>query len=104
MDNAGFLSFATFAWITPMMWAAFRRRLDWNGLRLSPFDESDVNTTRSDFILVILIAHICRVTAVGGGNPPVDGSDWDSLGSAGSRSCGKKRWQRWAWRRPRWFE
>lgn len=56
MDNAGFLSFATFAWITSMMWAAFRRRLDWNGLRLSPFDESDVNTTRSDFILVILTA------------------------------------------------
>lgn len=73
MDNAGFLSFATFAWITPMMWAAFRRKLDWDSLSLSPFDVADVNTTRSDFVLVILN------TAVGGGNPPVDGSDWDSL-------------------------
>ncbi|XP_056881465.1 ATP-binding cassette sub-family C member 12 isoform X2 [Takifugu flavidus] len=46
VDNAGFLSFATFAWVTPMMWAAFRRKLDWDSLRLSPFDEADVNTTR----------------------------------------------------------
>lgn len=63
MDKAGLLSFATFAWTTPMMWAAFRRKLDWDSLRLSPFDVADVNTTRSDFVLVILITfytHICR--------------------------------------------
>lgn len=55
MDNAGFLSFTTFAWITPIMWAVFRRKLDWDSLRLSPFDAADVNTTRSGFALVILI-------------------------------------------------
>lgn len=46
VDNAGFLSFATFAWITPMMWAIFRNRLDLDSLELSPSDRADVNTAR----------------------------------------------------------
>uniref|UniRef100_A0A4W6G231 ATP binding cassette subfamily C member 12 n=1 Tax=Lates calcarifer TaxID=8187 RepID=A0A4W6G231_LATCA len=45
LDNAGFLSFTTFAWMTPMMWAMFRNRLDVNSLNLSPMD---VATTSGD--------------------------------------------------------
>lgn len=47
VDNAGFLSFTIFAWITPMMWAVFRNKLDLDSLKLSPFDGADVNTERS---------------------------------------------------------
>uniref|UniRef100_UPI0037E82233 ATP-binding cassette sub-family C member 12-like isoform X2 n=1 Tax=Semicossyphus pulcher TaxID=241346 RepID=UPI0037E82233 len=46
LDNAGFLSFATFAWMTPMMWAIFRNRLDMNSLRLSPLDSADTSGDR----------------------------------------------------------
>uniref|UniRef100_A0AAQ5XWS8 ATP-binding cassette, sub-family C (CFTR/MRP), member 12 n=1 Tax=Amphiprion ocellaris TaxID=80972 RepID=A0AAQ5XWS8_AMPOC len=38
LDNAGFFSFATFAWMTPMMWAMFRNKLDMSSLDLSPSD------------------------------------------------------------------
>lgn len=47
MDNAGFLSFATFAWVMPTMWAIFRRKLDTDTLTLSPLDEADMSTKRS---------------------------------------------------------
>ena len=48
LDNAGFLSFATFAWMTPMMWALFRNKLDMSSLNLSPLDGSDTSGERSD--------------------------------------------------------
>ncbi|XP_010774008.1 multidrug resistance-associated protein 9, partial [Notothenia coriiceps] len=38
IDNAGFFSFTTFVWMTPMMWALFRNKLDMSSLKLSPLD------------------------------------------------------------------
>ncbi|KAF6717149.1 Multidrug resistance-associated protein 9 [Oryzias melastigma] len=46
VDNAGFLSFVTFAWMTPMMWAMFRNRLDFSSLCLSQFDVADSSGER----------------------------------------------------------
>ncbi|XP_068614033.1 ATP-binding cassette sub-family C member 12-like [Brachionichthys hirsutus] len=46
VDNAGFLSFTTFAWMTPMMWAIFRKRTDMTTINLSPFDKADSNGER----------------------------------------------------------
>uniref|UniRef100_A0A8C2ZSW9 ATP-binding cassette sub-family C member 5 n=1 Tax=Cyclopterus lumpus TaxID=8103 RepID=A0A8C2ZSW9_CYCLU len=46
LDNAGFLSFATFAWMTPMMWALFRNKLDLSSLNISPLDVSDTSGER----------------------------------------------------------
>ncbi|XP_074521778.1 ATP-binding cassette sub-family C member 12-like [Halichoeres trimaculatus] len=40
LDNAGFLSFATFSWMTPMMWAIFRNRLVLSSLSLSSLDSA----------------------------------------------------------------
>ncbi|CAL9701161.1 unnamed protein product [Knipowitschia caucasica] len=45
-DNAGFLSFTTFAWMTPILWSVFRKKLDVSSLLLSPYDTSDVSTER----------------------------------------------------------
>ncbi|XP_064871151.1 ATP-binding cassette sub-family C member 12-like [Oncorhynchus nerka] len=38
MDDAGFFSFTSFAWMTPMMWSLFRNRLDKSSLSLSSHD------------------------------------------------------------------
>ncbi|KAM4597365.1 ATP-binding cassette sub-family C member 12 [Fundulus diaphanus] len=46
VDNAGFLSFTTFAWMTPMMWAIFRNRLDMSSVSLSPYDAADTSGER----------------------------------------------------------
>ncbi|XP_070762761.1 ATP-binding cassette sub-family C member 12 [Enoplosus armatus] len=46
LDNAGFLSFTTFAWMTPMMWAMFRNKLDMSSLNLSPLDAADTSGER----------------------------------------------------------
>ncbi|XP_037602742.1 multidrug resistance-associated protein 9-like [Sebastes umbrosus] len=46
VDNAGFLSFATFSWLTPMMWALFRNKLDMSSLNLSPLDVADTSGER----------------------------------------------------------
>ncbi|XP_054625875.1 ATP-binding cassette sub-family C member 12 isoform X3 [Dunckerocampus dactyliophorus] len=46
MDNAGFLSFTSFGWMTSMMWAMFRNRLDMGSLNLSPLDEAGNSTER----------------------------------------------------------
>ncbi|XP_034535630.1 multidrug resistance-associated protein 9-like [Notolabrus celidotus] len=46
LDNAGFLSFASFAWMTPMMWAIFRNKLDMSSLNLSPLDSTDTSGER----------------------------------------------------------
>ncbi|KAL4642182.1 multidrug resistance-associated protein 9 isoform X1 [Arapaima gigas] len=46
VDDAGFFSFATFSWMTPMMWKIFRNKLDKNSLSLSPHDASQINGER----------------------------------------------------------
>ncbi|XP_077376249.1 ATP-binding cassette sub-family C member 12 isoform X2 [Festucalex cinctus] len=46
LDNAGFLSFTTFSWMTTMMWDIFRNRLDINTLKLSSLDEAGGSTDR----------------------------------------------------------
>ncbi|KAM6950575.1 ATP-binding cassette sub-family C member 12-like [Lycodopsis pacificus] len=46
LDNAGFLSFATFVWMTPMMWALFKNKLDMSSLNLSPLDAADTSGER----------------------------------------------------------
>ncbi|KAM9366664.1 ATP-binding cassette sub-family C member 12 [Symphorus nematophorus] len=46
LDNAGFLSFATFAWMTSMMWSIFRNRLDMSSINLSPLDVADTSGKR----------------------------------------------------------
>uniref|UniRef100_A0AAQ5Y6D1 ATP-binding cassette, sub-family C (CFTR/MRP), member 12 n=1 Tax=Amphiprion ocellaris TaxID=80972 RepID=A0AAQ5Y6D1_AMPOC len=46
LDNAGFFSFTTFAWMTPMMWAMFRNKLDMSSLNLSPLDAADTSGER----------------------------------------------------------
>ncbi|KAF5904416.1 multidrug resistance-associated protein 9, partial [Clarias magur] len=46
LDDAGFFSFTTFSWMTPMMWKLFRNRLDENSLSLSPNDGAHKNGER----------------------------------------------------------
>uniref|UniRef100_A0A672ZZ09 ATP-binding cassette sub-family C member 5 n=1 Tax=Sphaeramia orbicularis TaxID=375764 RepID=A0A672ZZ09_9TELE len=46
LDNAGFFSFTTFAWMTPMMWAIFRNKLDISKVNLSTFDTSETSGDR----------------------------------------------------------
>nr|XP_057944786.1 ATP-binding cassette sub-family C member 12 isoform X2 [Doryrhamphus excisus]XP_057944787.1 ATP-binding cassette sub-family C member 12 isoform X2 [Doryrhamphus excisus] len=46
MDNAGFLSFTSFGWMTSMMWAMFRKRLDLGSLNLSPLDQAENSAER----------------------------------------------------------
>uniref|UniRef100_A0A4W5KED5 ABC transmembrane type-1 domain-containing protein n=1 Tax=Hucho hucho TaxID=62062 RepID=A0A4W5KED5_9TELE len=46
MDDAGFFSFTSFAWMTPMMWSLFRNRLDKSSLSLSSHDGADTNVKR----------------------------------------------------------
>lgn len=53
LDNAGFLAFATFAWMTSMMWSMFRNKLDVSSLSLSPFDVADTSGERYDTLLLM---------------------------------------------------
>lgn len=53
LDNAGFLAFSTFAWMTPMMWSMFRNKLDISSLSLSPFDVADTSGERYDTFLLM---------------------------------------------------
>ncbi|XP_018619347.2 multidrug resistance-associated protein 9 isoform X2 [Scleropages formosus] len=46
LDDAGFFSFSTFSWMTPLMWKLFRNKLDKNSLSLSTHDASQVNGER----------------------------------------------------------
>ncbi|XP_060767544.1 ATP-binding cassette sub-family C member 12 [Neoarius graeffei] len=46
MDDAGFFSFTSFLWMTPMMWKLFRNRLDKSSLSLSPHDGMHINGDR----------------------------------------------------------
>lgn len=50
LDSASFLSFATFAWMTPMMWRMFKNRQDDESLHLSPHDAAETSSGRSDSI------------------------------------------------------
>ncbi|XP_051918403.1 ATP-binding cassette sub-family C member 12 isoform X2 [Hippocampus zosterae] len=46
MDNAGFVSYSTFSWLTSIFWSLFRNRLDISTLHLSPLDEASRSTDR----------------------------------------------------------
>uniref|UniRef100_A0A8C1TC36 ATP-binding cassette sub-family C member 5 n=1 Tax=Cyprinus carpio TaxID=7962 RepID=A0A8C1TC36_CYPCA len=46
VDDAGFFSFTSFAWMSPMMWKLFRKRLDEDSLYLSPHDGAHINGER----------------------------------------------------------
>lgn len=46
LDSASFLSFATFAWMTPMMWRIFRNKHDDADLQLSPHDAAQSTSER----------------------------------------------------------
>ncbi|KAK2913918.1 hypothetical protein Q8A67_002317 [Cirrhinus molitorella] len=46
IDDAGFFSFTSFAWMSPMMWKLFRNRLDENSLYISPHDGAHMNGER----------------------------------------------------------
>nr|XP_055061801.1 LOW QUALITY PROTEIN: ATP-binding cassette sub-family C member 12 [Misgurnus anguillicaudatus] len=46
LDDAGFFSFTSFTWMTPMMWKLFRNRLDEDSLSLSPHDGAHINGDR----------------------------------------------------------
>lgn len=46
VDDAGFFSFTSFAWMSPMMWKLFRNRLDEDSLCLSPHDGAHTNGER----------------------------------------------------------
>uniref|UniRef100_A0A3B4BKC2 Uncharacterized protein n=1 Tax=Periophthalmus magnuspinnatus TaxID=409849 RepID=A0A3B4BKC2_9GOBI len=52
---AGFLSFATFTWMTPILWSLFRKRLDLTSLTLSRYDASDISTERSKNKLIFVV-------------------------------------------------
>lgn len=95
LDSASFLSFTTFAWMTPMMWRIFRNRQDDASLCLSPHDAAETSSERSESIgvsrfklgkgfLSVNLTHVCCF--------------------AGSTDSGRKKWQRWARRTPLWFE
>uniref|UniRef100_A0A8C9VJK5 ATP binding cassette subfamily C member 12 n=1 Tax=Scleropages formosus TaxID=113540 RepID=A0A8C9VJK5_SCLFO len=45
LDDAGFFSFSTFSWMTPLMWKLFRNKLDKNSLSLSTHDASQFMST-----------------------------------------------------------
>ncbi|XP_043101407.1 ATP-binding cassette sub-family C member 12 [Puntigrus tetrazona] len=46
LDDAGFFSFTSFAWMSPMMWKIFRNQLDEDSLFLSPHDGAHTNGER----------------------------------------------------------
>ncbi|RXN21097.1 multidrug resistance-associated 9 [Labeo rohita] len=46
VDDAGFFSFTSFAWMSPMMWKIFRNRLDEDSLYISPYDGAHINGER----------------------------------------------------------
>uniref|UniRef100_A0A671TJS5 ATP binding cassette subfamily C member 12 n=1 Tax=Sparus aurata TaxID=8175 RepID=A0A671TJS5_SPAAU len=46
VDNAGFLSFATFAWMTPMMWGMFKNKVDMGSINLSALDGAHISGKR----------------------------------------------------------
>ncbi|XP_066569810.1 ATP-binding cassette sub-family C member 12 isoform X2 [Amia ocellicauda] len=46
-DEAGFFSFTSFSWLTPLLWSVFRKNIDVNNIpSLSPHDCADVNAKR----------------------------------------------------------
>ncbi|XP_041931072.1 ATP-binding cassette sub-family C member 12-like isoform X3 [Alosa sapidissima] len=50
LDNAGFFSFASFSWMTPVMWRILRNRLDQSSLIISPHDGARTNGDRLEHL------------------------------------------------------
>lgn len=59
MDNAGFVSYATFSWLTSILWGLFRKRLDISTLHLSPLDEASGSSDRSRAAICDLCVCVC---------------------------------------------
>uniref|UniRef100_A0A673KPK5 ATP-binding cassette sub-family C member 5 n=1 Tax=Sinocyclocheilus rhinocerous TaxID=307959 RepID=A0A673KPK5_9TELE len=57
-DDAGFFSFTSFAWMSPMMWKLFRNRLDEDSLFLSPHDGAHTNGERFQRLWDEEVAHV----------------------------------------------
>uniref|UniRef100_A0A8C2HCC3 ATP-binding cassette, sub-family C (CFTR/MRP), member 12 n=1 Tax=Cyprinus carpio TaxID=7962 RepID=A0A8C2HCC3_CYPCA len=58
VDDAGFFSFTSFAWMSPMMWKLFRKRLDEDSLYLSPHDGAHINGERFQRLWDEEVAHV----------------------------------------------
>uniref|UniRef100_A0A8C1VLR0 ATP-binding cassette, sub-family C (CFTR/MRP), member 12 n=1 Tax=Cyprinus carpio TaxID=7962 RepID=A0A8C1VLR0_CYPCA len=58
VDDAGFFSFTSFAWMSPMMWKLFRNRLDEDSLFLSPHDGAHTNGERLQRLWDEEVAHV----------------------------------------------
>uniref|UniRef100_A0A673KW28 ATP-binding cassette sub-family C member 5 n=1 Tax=Sinocyclocheilus rhinocerous TaxID=307959 RepID=A0A673KW28_9TELE len=56
--DAGFFSFTSFAWMSPMMWKLFRNRLDEDSLFLSPHDGAHTNGERFQRLWDEEVAHV----------------------------------------------
>ncbi|XP_076011422.1 ATP-binding cassette sub-family C member 12 [Genypterus blacodes] len=46
VDDAGLLSFGSFSWLLPFLWAMFSNKRDISSLQLSPFDVADISAKR----------------------------------------------------------
>lgn len=57
LDDAGFFSFTSFTWMTPMMWKLFRNQLDEDSLSLSPHDGAHINGDRLQRLWDEEVAH-----------------------------------------------
>uniref|UniRef100_A0A674DV02 ATP binding cassette subfamily C member 12 n=1 Tax=Salmo trutta TaxID=8032 RepID=A0A674DV02_SALTR len=66
MDDAGFFSFTSFAWMTPMMWSLFRNRLDKSSLSLSSHDGADTNGKRWDSLGMLTQVSALKKASLGG--------------------------------------
>uniref|UniRef100_A0A673MNF8 ABC transmembrane type-1 domain-containing protein n=1 Tax=Sinocyclocheilus rhinocerous TaxID=307959 RepID=A0A673MNF8_9TELE len=58
VDDAGFFSFTSFAWMSPMMWKLFRKRLDEDSLYLSLHDGAHINGERFQRLWDEEVAHV----------------------------------------------
>ncbi|XP_028812284.1 multidrug resistance-associated protein 9 [Denticeps clupeoides] len=58
LDDAGFFSLASFAWMTPIMWKMFRKRLDCNSLFLSPHDSAGTTGERLQRLWEEEVSHV----------------------------------------------
>uniref|UniRef100_A0A8C2BRL5 ATP-binding cassette sub-family C member 5 n=1 Tax=Cyprinus carpio TaxID=7962 RepID=A0A8C2BRL5_CYPCA len=58
VDDAGFFSFTSLAWMSPMMWKLFRNRLDEDSLFLSPHDGAHTNGERLQRLWDEEVAHV----------------------------------------------
>lgn len=129
VDNAGFLSFMTFAWMTPLMWSILRNKLDISELKLSPFDIADTSAQRSFLFILYSDLNTTYPKISQGITVKIQRhsdswkSTWNLLSTynifkkkqttgwlgpdckclAGFRDSGMKKWQRGVWKKPHWF-